>query len=81
MTYKGHVENGKVVFDEPAPLAEGTRVRIEVAAGVVPEVDSGDGDVPSLAERLASVIGTAEGLPEDAAENLDHYLYGTPKQR
>ena len=29
MTYKGHVANGVVVLDEPAPLDEGTEVRIE----------------------------------------------------
>ena len=72
MTYKGHVENGKVVFDEPARLAEGTRVRIEVARDV-PEVDF-SGEAPSLAERLASVIGKAEGLPADWSECHDRYL-------
>jgi len=72
MTYKGHVENGKVVFDEPAPLAEGTRVRIEVTREVS-EIESSE-KAPSLAERLASVIGTAEGLPEDWSENHDRYL-------
>jgi hypothetical protein len=29
MSYQGHVENGVVVFDEPAQLAEGTAVRVE----------------------------------------------------
>lgn len=79
MTYNGHVENGKVVFDEPAPLPDGTRVRVEVAATPAetePEVK----EALTLAERLASVIGIAEELPEDAAENLDHYLYGSPKR-
>jgi hypothetical protein len=31
MTYRGHIENGVVVFDEPVVLAEGTVVRIEPA--------------------------------------------------
>jgi hypothetical protein len=35
----------------------------------------------SLAERYASFIGTAKGLPPDMSENLDHYLYGLPKQK
>ena len=51
-------------------IPEGTEVSIEVAGG----------DGPTLAERLASVIGTAKALPDDAAENLDHYLYGAPKK-
>ncbi len=27
-----------------------------------------------------NVIGKAEGLPQDASANVDHYLYGHPKQ-
>lgn len=78
MIYNGHVENGKVVFDEPAALAEGTRVRIEVALEPPDSDDPSEGS--TLAERLASIIGIAQGLPSDAAENLDHYLYGMPKR-
>ncbi|HUW61295.1 MAG TPA: hypothetical protein VMZ06_09835 [Candidatus Bathyarchaeia archaeon] len=70
MAYKGHLKNGMIVIDEPVNLPEGTEVRIEVA----------EADGPTLAERLASVIGTAKDLPHDAAENLDHYLYGAPKK-
>ncbi len=77
MTYKGHVENGVIVLDEPADLPEGATVQIEFAVS-----DSGNTEdaIPSLAESLASVIGKAVGMPEDAAENHDHYLYGTPKK-
>lgn len=25
-------------------------------------------------------FGTAEGLPDDMAENHDHYIHGTPKR-
>jgi hypothetical protein len=34
----------------------------------------------NLAEFLSPVAGTAQGLPQDLAENHDHYLYGTPKR-
>ena len=72
MTYQGHIESGKVVFDEPAPLKEGARVRVELfieeqAAEILP---SGR----SLAEELASVIGKAKGLSSDISENHDTYL-------
>ena len=70
MTYKGRVKNGVIVIEEPVDIPEGTEVSIEVTEGVG----------PTLAERLASVIGTAKALPDDAAENLDHYLYGAPKK-
>lgn len=77
MVYKGRVKNGAIVLDEPVTLPEGVAVRIELAeAADTADEDSG----PSFAERYASVIGKAQGLPEDAAENHDHYLYGVPKK-
>jgi len=77
MVYKGRVVNGNIVLDEPVTLPEGIIVRIELAESP----QSHDNDLgSSFAERYASVIGKAEGLPEDAAENHDHYLYGTPKR-
>jgi hypothetical protein len=74
MTYMGRIERGVAVLDEAADLKDGTRVRIEIAA------DEGQPVGRTLAERLASIIGKAQGLPEDAAENHDHYLYGLPKK-
>lgn len=71
MTYNGHVENGVIVLDEPAPLSEGMQVRVEVASQ--PEVLEA-GHEATLAERLASLIGKAEGLPADWSENHDAYL-------
>ncbi|MBX3180646.1 MAG: hypothetical protein KF886_25145 [Candidatus Hydrogenedentes bacterium] len=72
MGYSGHVESGKVVFDEPTELADGTRVRIEIVAGSTSEA-FGDA-CPSLADQLSAFIGRAENLPEDWAENHDAYL-------
>jgi len=34
----------------------------------------------SLLDRLGDVVGKAEGLPADASQNVDHYLYGHPKK-
>ena len=72
MTYSGHVENGKVVFDEPAPLADGTSVRISVACA--PAGPSEESGVSTLADRLAPFLGAAKGLPADWSENHDKYL-------
>ncbi len=77
MTYKGHVENGTIVLDEPADLRDGAVVRIEVAAE---PGEAGEDSGPSFTERFAKVMGKARSLPEDAAENHDHYLYGGPKK-
>ena len=77
MTYKGHVEKGMIVLDEPIPLEEGLRVLVDFAP---PETETRTQKSASFKERYATVIGKAEGLPEDAAENHDHYLYGVPKK-
>lgn len=77
MTYTGHVKNGVIVLDEPVEIPEGTEVRVDFG----PRADK---DRPrrlkSFKEHYAEVIGKAEGLPEDASENHDHYLYGAPKK-
>ena len=74
MTLRGHVKNGAVVLDKPLGLPDGTDVEVEVRP-----LDAG-GDGPTLYERLQDVVGSAEGLPDDMAENHDHYIHGTPKR-
>jgi hypothetical protein len=77
MVYMGHVENGSIVLDEPADLPNGALVKIELAT----EVLTADGDSgPSFTQRFAEVLGKAQSLPKDAAENHDHYLYGVAKK-
>ncbi len=71
MTYTGHIRNGAIVLDEPVGLPEGAVVKFELAA-VSPSEELQD--VPTLAERLSSVIGKAEDMPADWAENHDAYL-------
>lgn len=71
-TYTGEVRNGVVVFDDGTSLPEGTKVRVEPA-----ELQR---DLESLRELLLGLAGQAEGLPEDLAEQHDHYLHGTPKR-
>ncbi len=72
------MKNGVIVLDEDVRIPDGTPVSVEVAH---------DGDdspptyeIPSLLERLSSVVGAAEGLPPVAAANIDHYLYGHPRR-
>ncbi|MCX7012586.1 MAG: hypothetical protein NTW86_08490, partial [Candidatus Sumerlaeota bacterium] len=68
MVFKGHVRNGVVVLDESADLPEGVEVRVEPV------------ERKTLADRLRNVIGSVPDLPEDLADNHDHYIHGTPKQ-
>ena len=71
MSIRGTVQNGVIVLEPGADLGDGTVVRVEP---IEPEKES------TLADRLQRVIGIAEGLPPDLAEQHDHYLHGRPKQ-
>ncbi len=71
MTRTGHISQGQVVFDKPASLPDGTPVGVELMET--------DDNRPTLLERLGNVFGKAKGLPEEAAQNADHYLYGHPR--
>jgi hypothetical protein len=87
MTYRGHVNNGVVVFDDAVTLPEGLSVRVEPADSIpdeddeknIPDEDD-EKNIPTLLERLAPFVGKLEGLPPDASVNVDHYLYGLPKR-
>jgi hypothetical protein len=70
MTYRGHIKNGLVVFDERVALPEGAEVRVE------PVPTQGR---MTLAERFKDVIGCISDLPPDMAENHDHSIHGTGK--
>ena len=75
MAYRGRIENGTVVFDEPVELPEGSPVQVTLCSALSDEEDR----IPTLYERLKPVIGKAKGLPPDASKNKYHYLYGGPK--
>ena len=71
--YTGEVRNGVVVFEEtPPPLPEGAKVRVELVQKPA--------QPRTLAEHYAAIIGIAEGLPPDMAEEHDHYIHGTPRR-
>jgi hypothetical protein len=74
MSFTGHVQKGVVVLDIPNALPDGTLVKVE--ALVCPENPL----KRSLLNRLGDVVGKAEGLSADASQNVDHYLYGHPKE-
>jgi len=80
MVYRGRVKDGVVVLESPHVLPEGTEVRVEavvVAEGDRPLLDEKG---QTLGQKLMKYAGKAVGLPEDAALNHDHYLYGAPKR-
>lgn len=76
MTFRGHIQNGQVVLDEPANLADGTPVTISPTA----TPSSKPEDIRALWDGLLKLAGTVDG-PSDLAENHDHYAHGAPKRR
>ena len=83
MVYRGHIKEGVVVFDAPADLAEGTEVTVQPVALKSDTNGSTSAVTEKIAtenEGLARFAGCAPDLPEDAARNLDHYLYGHAKR-
>jgi hypothetical protein len=71
MELEGVVHNGVIVPDDATALAEGTRVRITPAPLEKPK---------PFGERFGQFKGAASGLPEDLADQHDHYRLGTPKR-
>ena len=71
MVYRGHLKNGVVVFDEPAPFPEGAEVSVDLAC---------DKDDVPLGKALLRFSGIVDDLPSDMARNHDHYLHGRPRR-
>jgi hypothetical protein len=64
------IENDMIKLPPGVHVPDGTTARITFEKG------SGK----TLAERYAGLIGITDALPQDMAENHDHYLHGAPKQ-
>ena len=86
MTVRGKIKNGKVQLDDPKALAEGTEVEVRPvkkarkSPKAAKPADKKKIPPRSFADRFRRFIGKAKGLPPDMSVNLDHYLYGAPKQ-
>jgi hypothetical protein len=72
MNVLGTVMNGVVILDNGHHIPEGTRVEVTIKP-------SSKAASP-LGEILLRHAGRATGLPEDLAEQHDHYLHGKPKR-
>jgi hypothetical protein len=71
MEIEGIVHNGVIVPDEAMALCEGTRVRITPVSAEESE---------PFGKRYAQFKGAIPGLPEDLAEQHEHYRLGTRKR-
>lgn len=91
MTYHGRVENGKVVLAGEITLPEGTEVEVAVSgspgARAQGEERPATNEPPrgTIEDEIAAIWADMpasewERLPPDLSDNLDHYIYGTPKE-
>jgi len=72
MTYTGTVSKGIVILPPEANLPDGAKVRVEPIEGVSRSEPVG--------KRLLALVGSPDELPEDFAQNHDHYIHGAPRQ-
>ena len=75
MTLAGTIVEGAIILDQPAELPEGCRVQVVVNDGP----DAASGAPPTLL-GLLKLAGTAPCLPDDFAEQHDHYIHGMPRR-
>jgi hypothetical protein len=76
MVYSGTIRNGVVVFDNGVHPPDGTAVEVVPVpvAATTEATAAGDDPIFRMSEPAADT-----GIP-DLARNIDHYLYGHPKQ-
>jgi hypothetical protein len=84
MTYRGHVANGVIVLDPPAQLPEGAEVEVSLAEPPLAE-EKPAASRKSIEEEIAEIVADIppeawKRLPDDLSDQLDHYIYGTPKR-
>ena len=84
MTYRGHVKKGVVVLDSPADLPDGAEVEVRlVGEPKTPAAPhrSESGALPPWAKKARELLPRMpRDLPEDFAEQHDHYIHGAPKR-
>lgn len=76
MVYSGTIQNGVVVFDNGNHPPDGTPVQVVPVPATTPTAAPSDAVDPVF--RM-SELAADTGVP-DLARNIDHYLYGHPKQ-
>jgi hypothetical protein len=73
------VENGTVRLDDLPVLPEGAKVEVRLLTEDFPMEE--ERQIPSLYERLKDIVGKADGLPTDLAQNHDFYLHGQARTK
>ena len=80
MSFTGQMRDGVVVFPVPVPIPEGAAVEVAVREASNSDAVSSETSPRTHYEIFKEFIGSIPDLPEDMAENHDHYIHGTPKK-
>jgi hypothetical protein len=81
MTYPGTIQNGVVVLAGGVRLPEGTQVTVAPIGGPSEQLHAGEKTIWQKMIDLAEWVEAQPcNLPDDLADNHDHYLHGLPKQ-
>jgi hypothetical protein len=79
VSFIAHTDGKVIVPDEPVELEDGQRFRVTIEP--VPEDAATEAEMPDwvrMAVELSKLM--PDDLPEDLAEQHDHYIHGTPKR-
>jgi hypothetical protein len=84
MVYRGRVKNGVVMLEDSVRLPEGASVQVVLGEPDVASPVLGRAKKP-IREEIAEIAQRVPpeewaNLPQDLSDQLDHYIYGTPKQ-
>jgi hypothetical protein len=75
MTITGKVLNGTIKLPPGTELPEGAELQI-----ILREPVSSADRQHSLYDTLRELVGAAQGLPPDLADEHDHYIHGAPRR-
>lgn len=78
MTYRAIVSNGMIILPQGAELPSGTEVLISPVKSDAPA--KGVSIWEKLQQAAATSAALPTSLPDDLAENHDHYLHGQAKR-
>ena len=79
VSFIAHTDGKVIVPDEPVDLSRGQRFVVTLEP--VRDDDQGQDTEPNWLRTAREVARQMpHNLPEDLAEQHDHYLYGTPKK-
>ena len=79
VSFIAHTDGKVIVPDEPVDLPEGQRFRVTIEP--VPKDRATQATMPDWVQRAIELSEQMpDDLPEDLAEQHDHYIHGTPKR-